>query len=67
MCKNIEYRRSRSHGMTQKEKEEEMRKTKKLMALVKDDKRLLGMLSGILIDVTALVAILVTACVWYLP
>jgi hypothetical protein len=44
-----------------------MRKTKKLMTLVKDDKRLLGMVSGILIDLTALVAILVTACVWYLP
>jgi hypothetical protein len=44
-----------------------MEKSKKLMAIVKDDRRLLGMLSGIIIDVTALVAILVTACVWYLP
>jgi hypothetical protein len=44
-----------------------MSKSKKLMTIVMDDKRLLGMLSGILIDVTALVAILVTACVWYLP
>ena len=44
-----------------------MSKTRKLMTIVKSDKRLLGMLSGILIDVTALVSILVTACVWYLP
>jgi len=37
------------------------------MTIVKADKRLQGMLSGIIIDVTGLVVILVTACVWYLP
>jgi len=44
-----------------------MSRTKKLVAIVRADRRLLGMLSGILIDVTALLAILVMACVWYLP
>ena len=48
-------------------KEEEMSRTKRLAIIVKGDKKLLGMLSGIVIDVTALVAILVMACVWYLP
>jgi hypothetical protein len=64
MCENI---KRGSHRVTRDQKEDEMRKTKKLVAIVRDDKRLLGMLSGILVDVTALVAILVTACVWYLP
>jgi hypothetical protein len=44
-----------------------MSKSKKFMSIIRADKKLLGMLSGIVIDVTALVAILVTACVWYLP
>jgi len=44
-----------------------MSKSKKFMSIVRADKKLLGMFSGIVIDVTALVAILVTACVWYLP
>ncbi len=44
-----------------------MSKSKKFMYIVRADKKLLGMLSGIVIDVTALVAILVTACIWYLP
>jgi hypothetical protein len=44
-----------------------MSKSKKFMYIVRGDKKLLGMLSGIVIDVTALVAILVIACVWYLP
>jgi hypothetical protein len=48
-------------------KEAEMSKSKKLLTIVKGDKRLLGMLSGIVIDATVLVAILVTACIWYLP
>lgn len=67
MCENIKYRGGKPRDGTKRKKGEEMDKSKKLMALVRDDKRLLGMLSGILIDVTALVAILVTACVWYLP
>jgi len=44
-----------------------MSKSKKFMTIVKGDRKLLGMLSGIVIDITALVAILATACVWYLP
>jgi hypothetical protein len=48
-------------------KEEEMSRSKKFMFIVRGDKKLLGMLSGIVIDVTALVAVLVMACVWYLP
>jgi hypothetical protein len=44
-----------------------MSKSKKFMSVIKGDRKLLGMLSGIVIDVSALVAILVTACVWYLP
>jgi hypothetical protein len=48
-------------------KEEEMSRSKKFMSVVRGDKKLLGMFGGIVIDVTALVAILVMACVWYLP
>ena len=48
-------------------KEEEMSRSKKFMSIVRGDKKLLGMFGGIVIDVTALVAILVMACVWYLP
>ncbi|MGB8707468.1 MAG: hypothetical protein WCD72_05905 [Dehalococcoidia bacterium] len=44
-----------------------MSRTKKFMSIVGGDKKLLGMFSGIVINVTALVAILVMACVWYLP
>jgi hypothetical protein len=49
------------------DKEEEMSRSKKFMSIVRGDKKLLGMFSGIVIDVTALVAILVMACIWYLP
>ena len=48
-------------------KEAEMSRSKKFMSIVRGDKKLLGMFGGIVIDVTALVAILVMACVWYLP
>ena len=48
-------------------KEGEMSGSKKFMSIVRGDKKLLGMFGGIVIDVTALVAILVMACVWYLP
>lgn len=44
-----------------------MSRSKKFITIVTGDRKLLGMLSGIVVDVTALVAILVTACVWYLP
>jgi hypothetical protein len=48
-------------------KEEKMSRSKKFMSIVRGDKKLLGMFGGIVIDVTALVAILVMVCVWYLP
>jgi len=44
-----------------------MSKTKKLVTIIRGDRKLLGMLSGIVIDATALLAIVVMACVWYLP
>lgn len=44
-----------------------MSRSKKFMTIVKGDRKLMGMLGGILINVTALAAILVTACIWYLP
>ena len=48
-------------------KEAEMSRSKRFLAILKDDKKLLGMFGGIVIDVAVLVAIVVTACVWYLP
>jgi hypothetical protein len=44
-----------------------MSKSKKFISVVRGDKKLLGMFGGIVIDATALVAILIMACVWYLP
>jgi hypothetical protein len=44
-----------------------MSRSKKFMAIVRHDRKLVGMLSGIVINITALLAILVTACIWYLP
>jgi len=44
-----------------------MSRSKKFLAIVSGDKKLLGMFGGIVIDVAVLVAIVVTACVWYLP
>jgi len=44
-----------------------MSRSKKFLAILKGDKKLLGMFGGIVIDVAVLTAILVTACVWYLP
>jgi len=44
-----------------------MSRSKKFLAILRDDKKLLGMFGGIVIDLTVLVAIVVTACVWYLP
>jgi hypothetical protein len=54
-------------GTTPYGKEEEMSRSKKFLAILKDDKKLLGMFGGIVVDVAFLVAIVVTACVWYLP
>lgn len=44
-----------------------MSRSKRFLAILRGDKKLLGMFGGIVIDVAVLVAILVTACVWYLP
>jgi hypothetical protein len=43
-----------------------MRSSKRFLAILGGDKKLLGMFGGIVIDVAILVAILVMACVWYL-
>jgi len=45
---------------------DEMSSSRKFMAILKGDKKLLGMFGGIVIDGAILVAILVTACVWFL-
>jgi hypothetical protein len=44
-----------------------MSKSKKFMSIIRADKKLLGMFSGIVINFTVLIAILVCAFVWYLP
>ncbi len=44
-----------------------MSRSKKFLTILRTDKKLLGMFGGIVIDLTVLVAIVVTACVWYLP
>jgi len=43
-----------------------MASSKRFLAILTGDKKLLGMFGGIVIDVAVLVAILVMACVWYL-
>ena len=49
------------------DEEVEMASSKRFLAILRGDMKLLGMFGGIVIDVAVLVAILVTACVWYLP
>ena len=44
-----------------------MSKSKKFMSIIRADKKLLGLFSGIVINFTAIVAMLVLAFVWYLP
>jgi hypothetical protein len=44
-----------------------MSKSKKFVSIVRADRKLLGMFGGIVIDITALAAVLIMACVWYLP
>ncbi|MFC2050382.1 hypothetical protein ACFLTN_04300 [Chloroflexota bacterium] len=43
-----------------------MKSSKRFLAIIRGDKKLLGMFSGIVVDVVFLVAVLVTALVWYL-
>jgi len=47
--------------------EVEMASSKRFLAILRGDKKLLGLFGGIVVDVAVLVAILVMACVWYLP
>ena len=49
------------------DEEIEMASSKRFLAILRGDMKLLGMFGGIVIDVAVLVAILVMACVWYLP
>jgi len=44
-----------------------MRRSKKFLAILRGDKKLLGMFGGMVVDVAVLLAIVATACVWYLP
>jgi len=41
-------------------------KTKKLTAVLNDDRQLIGLLSGIILTAVALVSLAVTAGIWYL-
>jgi hypothetical protein len=63
LCENIE---DESMRITLYGKEREMSNSKRFLAILRGDKKLLGMFGGIVIDVAVLVAILVTACVWFL-
>ena len=47
--------------------EVEMARSKRFLAILRGDRKLLGMFGGIVVDVAVIVAILVTACVWFLP
>jgi hypothetical protein len=64
LCNNIE---DESMGTTLYGKEGEMSNSKRFLTILSGDKKLLGMFGGIVLDVAVLVAILVTACVWFLP
>ena len=63
LCDNIEdrSREAASYG-----EEVEMKASKRFLAIIRGDKKLLGMFGGIVVDVVFLVAVLVTALVWYL-
>jgi len=43
-----------------------MKTSRRFLAIIRGDKKLLGMFGGIVVDVVFLVAILVTALVWYI-
>ena len=63
LCENMEYRSRRAAPCVE---EVEMKSSKRFLAIVRGDKKLLGMFGGIVVDVAFLVAILVTVCAWYL-
>ena len=54
-------------GTTLYGKEGEMSNSKRFLAILSGDKKLLGMFGGIVLNVAVLVTILVAACIWYLP
>jgi hypothetical protein len=58
---------SESRETARYDEEVEMASSKRFLAILRGDMKLLGMFGGIVIDVAVLVAILVMACVWYLP
>jgi hypothetical protein len=43
-----------------------MKRSKRFLAIVRGDKKLVGMFGGIVVDVAFFVAILLTAFAWYL-
>jgi hypothetical protein len=63
MCENIEDESTRTANYGE---EVEMKTSKRFLAIIRGDKKLLGMFGGIVVDVVFLVAVLVTALVWYL-
>ena len=63
MCENIEDESTRTANY---DEEVEMKASKRFLAIIRGDKKLLGMFGGIVVDVVFLVAVLVTAFVWYL-
>lgn len=64
MCENnVEDESTRT---VNHDEEVEMKASKRFLAIIRGDKKLLGMFGGIVVDVVFLVAVLVTALVWYL-
>ena len=63
MCENIEGESTRTANYGE---EVEMKASKRFLAIIRGDKKLLGMFGGIVVDVVFLIAVLVTALVWYL-
>ena len=63
MCENIEDESTRTANYGE---EVEMKASKRFLAIIRGDKKLLGMFGGIVVDVVFLVAVLVAALVWYL-
>jgi hypothetical protein len=63
LCDNVDdgSRRTARYG-----EEVEMKSSKRFLAIVRGDKRLLVMFGGIVVDVAFLAAILLTAFAWYL-
>ena len=54
-------------GTARYDQEVEMASSKRFLAILRGDRKLLGMFGGIVVNVAVIVAILVTACIWFLP